>query len=153
MATSNSDLIQFQIAKIETTQFAILQEEVNESELSITASFGFGVDGEVKIIRSLFEYNLLSANNPVLKIEAAVQFALEPQCFKDKINKEDSWVIPKGFAQHLAMTTVSVTRGILHEKTRNSPLNNLPLPVINVAESVNNDIIIAKGNPEKNTEE
>lgn len=144
MTKNKENSIHFQITKVETLQFAILQEEVNKSALIIQGGFSFGVDGEAKMIRSVFEYTMSSEEKQVLKIEAAVTFALEPRCFNEIINKDKNWIIPKDFAMHMAMTTVSVTRGILHEKTRNSPLNNFPLPTINVQDAVKDNVIIDK---------
>lgn len=141
--------IQFQIAKVETLQFAILQEELNENALKLQAIFSFGVDEDTLMLRCSFDYSLLSEEKQVLKIEAAVLFSIEPNCFKTKIEKENSWVIPAGFAQHMAITTVGVTRGILHEKTKTSLLNKFPIPAINVLDTVKNDVIIESVRKEK----
>lgn len=147
MSTDCNDPIQFNIGKIETLQFAILQEDVNESYLALQAGFGFGIDDDSKVIQCTFEYIFLSEEKQVLKIESAVQFSIESECFHKQIEQKDAWKIPKEFATHIAMTTVSVTRGILHEKTRNSILNNYPMPVINVTEAVQNDIVIERSKP------
>src|SRR5690606_32382881 len=95
-----------------------------------------------------FEYIFLSATSQLLKIESAVQFSVDQECFVKVIEQKHAWVLPKEFAIHIAMTTVSITRGILHEKTRKSVLNNYPIPVINVLDQVNNDIVIQKSKVE-----
>lgn len=136
--------LKFQISKIETLQFAILQEKVNEHGLAMEVGFGFGVDEERRMLQSTFEYILLSDKVQSLKIEVAVIFALEESDFLEKIQHNNGWRIPKGFAIHMAMTTVSVARGILHEKTRNSPMNTYPLPTVNVLDAINEDIILKK---------
>ncbi len=140
----NENLVNFKIAKIETIQFAIVQENVNETALEIQASFGFGIDADTKIIRTTFEYSMLSENSLALKIEAAVIFEIEANCFDTVIAQKEKLIIPKEFATHMAMTVVSVTRGILHEKTRGSALNKFPLPTIDVMSSVNNDVVFEK---------
>lgn len=137
-------IVNFKIAKVETLQFAILQENVNESALDIAAGFGFGIDGDAKVIYTGFEYSMLSENNTVFKIEAAVTFEIETECFDKIIDHKTKWIIPKEFAVHMAMSVVGVTRGILHEKTRNTALNKFPLPTIDVQSDINNDIVIEK---------
>lgn len=136
--------VRFQISKIETLQYALLSEKVDEKSMQFQAGFGFGIDPESKMVRCSFEYTFLSGKEPVLKIETALQFAIEPACFEKQIDQTDKWTIPKGFAIHAAMITVSTTRGILHEKTINSSLNNYPLQIINVLNTVQEDIVIDK---------
>lgn len=141
--------VQFQIAKIETLQFAVLTDKVNDKDMQFQAGFGFGVDPESKIVRCSFEYTFLSEQEPVLKIETALQFAIEPGCYEQLIDKPDNWTIPKNFAIHAAITTVGTTRGILHEKTAGLLLNSYHLPTINVLDTVQDDVVIQKSIPGK----
>jgi hypothetical protein len=136
--------VNFKIAKIETMQFAILQESVNEDALQIESGFSFGIDADMKVVRTSFEYRMLSEQNIVLTIEAAILFEIETNCFESVLNKQTAGIIPKEFATHIAMTVVSVTRGILHEKTRSTDLNKFPLPTIDVQSAINTDIVIEK---------
>lgn len=138
------EAVKFQLSKIETLQYALLSEKVDEKSMQFQAGFGFGIDPDSKIVRCIFDYTFSSDKEPVLKIETALQFSIEPDCFQKQIDQPDKWIIPKGFATHIAMTTVATTRGILHEKTVNSSLNNYPLPTINVLATVQEDIIIEK---------
>ena len=141
---NKENAINFKIAKIETLQFAILQESVNENALEIESAFGFGIDADLKMVRTSFEYRMLSDKNIALTIEAAVIFEIEANCFDTVLDKDAAWIIPKEFAMHMAMTVVSVTRGILHEKTRSTDFNKYPLPTIDVQRVVNNDFVIEK---------
>ena len=144
MATKKDKVITFSIYRIETQQYAVLREEIESEKLSFQAGFSFGVDGEAGFVRSTFVYVFLSDNEPALKLEVAIEFKIENECFKSEIDKEKHWVIPKVFATHLAMVVVGAARGILHEKTRGLELNKFPMPAINVVGTLKDDIIIEK---------
>lgn len=133
--------INFRIHRIETLQFAILQEVLNEEKLSIGVSFGFGIDVNVKTVRSIFKYEFLNEEKTAVVIEAAVDFEIEPIAFDEKISKDNLYILPKSLAEHITTITVGTTRGILHEKTKGTSLNIYPMPTINVRASISEDVV------------
>lgn len=135
--------IGFRIQNIETLQYAVLQENVAENKLTLASSFSYGLDAESKIIRTIFRYELLHEEKPALLIEIAVDCAIEPASFDEKIQEANGFRIPKDLAIHFAMISVGTARGILHEKTKDLPLNKYPIPTINVKQAIHNDIVFA----------
>ncbi len=133
--------IQFTIYKIETTQFAVLSDTVEESALTIKSGVGFGIDEDNRLLRAMFKYEFQSNNATALILEVAVDFQIENKCFEEQIKSDDTFKIPKVFATHLAMLAVGVGRGILHEKTNGTALNNFPMPPIDITESITDDIL------------
>lgn len=146
MATKDKTPIAFNLSNIETLQYALLQEKIGGKKLSVSARFGFAIDPDSDIIRTSFDYTFITDETPVLKLEVAVDFKIEEDCFKSQIEKDKQWVIPKEFATHMAMTVVGTARGILHEKTKGTELNKFPMPAINVTGAIKNDVIIEKSN-------
>lgn len=140
MSKNEQQSISFRINHIETLQFAILQETVNENALSLSAAFGFGVDSDARMVRCTYRYEFFSDHKRAMVIETAMDFILEEVSFKNQILKEDKCVLPKTFATHLAMILVGTTRGILFEKTKGTSLNAFPMPTVNVTESIANDV-------------
>lgn len=140
MSEKNQKPISFLLQRIETTQFAILQTEIGEQNLAYEINFGFGINPDVRFVRSTFRYDLLSDKKPCVIIEVAIDFLIEPECFETRMKKSGQLLIEKGFATHLAMIAVGTTRGILHEKTRETPLNNYPIPTIDVTKQIIHDI-------------
>lgn len=134
--------IKFQIHRIETIQFALLKDEITEDHLSYAVRFGFGIDTEAFIVRSMFHYELMSEKSSALLIEVAVDFRIDSESFNKEFFKDDKLFIEKGFAAHLSVIAVGTTRGILHEKTRETKLNMFPIPTINVSNQIKDDVFI-----------
>lgn len=144
MANQPEHTIGFRIQHIETLQYAVLQENVEESKLAFAISFSYGLDAFSKIVRTMFRYELMHEEKPALLIEIAVDFGIEPVSFDEKIREASGYRISTGLAIHLAMIAVGTARGILHEKTKDLALNKYPIPTINVTQTINNDIVFAE---------
>jgi len=140
MKRKTENTIGFIIHKIETKQFAIVSEELDESELTITSGVAFGIDEDNRIIRAMFKYEFISKDKVILILEVYVDFQIEEKCFGKQIKIKDSLVIPKDFATHLAMIAVGTARGILHEKTNGTKLNEFLMPPIDLTASIDEDI-------------
>lgn len=140
MKRKTENTIGFIIHKIETKQFAILSEELDESELTITSGVAFGIDEDNRIIRAMFKYEFISKDKVILILEVYVDFQIEEKCFGKQIKIKDSLVIPKDFAAHLAMIAVGTARGVLHEKTNGTKLNEFLMPPIDLTASIDEDI-------------
>jgi hypothetical protein len=141
--------IPFRIKKIETIQFAIIMDELEDDKLSTIISLGFGVSSSLDVVTCKFRYELLTDNKTALVIESAMNFGIGTTNNSILSSAKNRVIIPKGFATHLAMTTVGTTRGILHEKTKDSPLNDYPLPLIDITKKIMEDIELSpKESPE-----
>lgn len=140
MKRKTENTIGFIIHKIETKQFAIVSEELDESELTITSGVAFGIDEDNRIIRAMFKYEFISKDKVILILEVYVDFQIEEKCFGKQIKIKDSLVIPKDFATHLGMIAVGTARGILHEKTNGTKLNEFLMPPIDLTASIDEDI-------------
>ncbi len=132
--------IPFRIQHLETLQFALLKENINEEKMAFSVSFEFGIDPDAKMIRTIFRYQLLEDTATALLIEVAVHTAIKEDEFDEKLKSKEGLFIPKDFAVHLGVIAVGTTRGILHEKTKDSVLNKYPIQTINVVELINSDI-------------
>lgn len=132
--------VKFRIQRIETLQFAILQEEVSREKLAFSVNFGFGIDPQTAMVRSTFRYEMLSEEKSCLIIEAGIDFEIEKDCFETHFIKDGKLLIEKGVAIHFSTIVVGTTRGILHEKTREKPINFFPIPTVNVLNQITEDI-------------
>lgn len=134
-------LIPFRIQHIETLQFAILKEGINEDKMIFSVSFEFGIDSDAKMIRTIFHYELLEEKEVALKIDVAIHTGIHIDEFDKHLKTINGLIIPKNFAAHLGMIAVGTTRGILHEKTKDTSFNKYPIQTINVVELINSDIV------------
>ena len=134
------DKIGFNLTKINTQQFAIIEDAYNSDsdEFGIEIKLGFGIDSENTAIMSSVNVQFEQNKNPFLIIEASCEFDIIDEFWKG-FDINDSITIPKGFMAHLAMITVGTTRGVLHSKTKDTKFNEFILPTINVAEMIKED--------------
>ena len=132
--------IGFNLNKINTLQFAIIEDAFNTDidEFNIETNLGYGVDSENGSILSLVKIQFEQKNIPFLIIEVSCEFDVVDDFWKE-FDSNKSITIPKEFIAHLAMITVGTTRGILHEKTKNTKFNEFVLPTINVAAMIEKD--------------
>lgn len=134
--------IGFQLKKITTEQFAIIDEALDRSNSEINMSIGlkFGLDAENNIIASFVKIQFEQNKVPFIIVEIANHFGIENSAWDNFSKKENVIIIPKGFAAHLVMLTIGTLRGVLHCKTENTEFNQFILPTINVTELILKDV-------------
>ncbi len=59
-----------------------------------------------------------------------------------RLTKINTLTLEKGFARHLSVIAVGTARGVLHSKTEDTDLNHIALPLINIEEVLQEDVII-----------
>lgn len=135
--------IGFALKKITTEQFAIIESAYKEGDLvDLKAGLRFGINFEHNIISVVFSTNLFQEKSPFLIIEVGCHFNITTEAWNSFYNESKTeLIIPKGFIGHLVMLTIGTTRGVLHSKTENTPLNSFLLPTLNVNELVKKDVV------------
>jgi hypothetical protein len=141
---TNELAIKFKIIRINTLQFAIIDGAMEGVELNFSADFRYLISESSREIGCAFKYQFLSDKGVHLIIEVQIDFAIDQKSFKKNIVAGDHLVIPISLAKHLATICVGTTRGILHEKTDNTPANKFPIPTINVAKRITVDLMVLK---------
>lgn len=134
------DKIGFKLNKINTQQFAIIENSYSseKDDFTIETNLGFGIDSKNGAIMSLVKIEFEQDQNPFLIIEVSCEFDISSEFWKEFDNK-DNVRIPKGFMAHLAMITVGTTRGVLHSKTENTKFNEFILPTLDITEMIKED--------------
>lgn len=140
----NKDLpIGFQLAGIDTEQFAILEDVYNpKKEVSINVGLQFSVHPQKKGIGVHFGVQFKHKKEVFLLLKTACFFEIDIENWNSLMNnKENTITLPKGFAGHLSVITVGTTRGVLYEKlSGESPFDQFILPTINVSRIVEEDV-------------
>ncbi|MFN7373010.1 MAG: hypothetical protein ACK5SK_12055 [Cyclobacteriaceae bacterium] len=140
--------IEFALARINTEQFAIIEEGFREgTPVALNTNLRYGIDraNRVVAVYSLFQFE--QERIPFLKVELLMQFAIAEKSWQPFLRDEVTTIIPKGFLAHLAMITVGTARGVLHAKTEGTRFNEFVLPTINVAEMVKEDGVFVEPVP------
>jgi hypothetical protein len=134
--------LRFRIANIDTLEFAILEENYDESpeELSLGTSLNIGADSENHFLKVDVKFQFLQEEMVLLQITVRCEFWIEEKAWDSFIDK-NIITVPQGFASHLAVITVGTARGVLHEKTNDTPFNRFILPTINITNFIKEDVV------------
>lgn len=140
----NINPIGFQLKKITTEQFAIVEDayntDIEDANMGITLNFG--LDNKKRYIASFVKIQFEQKGKAFLIIEVANHFSINDSSWEEFEKKEKGIILPKGFAAHLVMLTVGSLRGILHCKTENTEFNKFLLPTINVMELIEEGVVL-----------
>jgi hypothetical protein len=130
---------EFNLKKINTKQFAIIETSYDGSgdKTTLEMGFSFGINAEILAIVSMVKFQFKQKNKPFLLIEVSCEFEIEAQKWNSFLQKSKKGILfPKDVIIHLATITVGISRGILHSKTENTEFNQFILPTINLNEVI-----------------
>ena len=139
-----ADLINFSINRIETKQFAILEEFfIEDKSINLVTAVTFGSNKDLEIVGVWCTFKFEIEDKPFLLVEVACDFKINTDAWKSFLQEDHSGIIfPKGLMTHLTTLVVGTTRGVLHTKTENSKFNHFIIPPINVTELVTDDVVV-----------
>jgi len=140
-ATKSQFRFSFQGIKVE--QYAVFEENYNvkkEVEIALNVEFKLNLkDKQIGVFLTI-EYN--QGKHKILIITVSCHFKIEDESWKSFLHDEGSKiVVPKQFTAHLAMLSVSTTRGVLYAKTEGSLCSQVIVPLINVTEIITQDAV------------
>lgn len=136
--------LSFTLVDISTNEYAILEDSYTEGEkVRMGTSVKFGYNREDRILGAILKFQFDQNENPFLVISATCSFQLEEGAWKSLLVEDgQKIVIPEGFASHMAVITVGTVRGILYEKTKDTPFNDYIIPPINLTELIKEDVVL-----------
>lgn len=133
--------IGFQLNKITTEQFALVEEVYNSSaKTNMGLSLNFGLDRENKFISAFVKVQFEQEGKSFLILEVGNHFKINKSSWEEFKKTSEKIILLRGFAAHLVMLTVGTLRGVLHSKTENTDFNKFLLPTINVMELIKDDV-------------
>lgn len=138
--------IRFILTKIITEQFAVLKD-MYRSEVPFNVrtelSFGTQVENKVVVVSTSFRFESDDKQTPFIMLETRLFFNIEAESWNKLYDPDkNTLALEKGFARHLGVIAVGTARGVLHSKTEDTDLNHITLPLINVEEILQEDVII-----------
>ncbi|MBM3163152.1 MAG: hypothetical protein FJZ79_07525 [Chlorobi bacterium] len=149
MPENQQNKVNYALVRITTEQISLSPENIEQDKpVKINAGLNFGIDPAKKLIKVLFKNDFEQENRPFITIEMSCIFALDPASWDLFINdQQELFVLPKGFAGHLASIAAGTARGILHHATENTPLNRFFIPANNVEAMIGEHVALPL-NPE-----
>lgn len=131
-------LISFTLVKIQTLEYAIIEEAFKGMEADIKYYIGtaFSVTNEnPRVVVCQLAFSFIQEKIPFIKLKVACYFELKEESWDQSVNKEDNTILlSKKFADHLVVLTLGTLRGVLHAKTEGSKFNHFFVPTINISE-------------------
>lgn len=135
--------IGFGLEKVTTENFFITEEAYNpESSTQIKIDFrcATGSQGSLSIY---FGISFYQENIPFLKLETGCHFTITKSTWTAFVLEENNKLkLPEDFVKHLLTLCIGTSRGVLHAKTERSNLNHILLPVININDLIEDDVIL-----------
>lgn len=138
------EFIEFRLVNILEKQFSMFPNmEIGDQVIEQKIGFTFGVEVSEYLLACGCTYALLINNIPLLHIEVVCQFQVEENDWSESLfrKKDNMVVLPNYFADCLASTVASTTRGVLYANTKETVLKNNPMSLINVHEILKGDEI------------
>lgn len=143
MENKTSSEVSFALRKIETKQFAFIEEAfTKDSQTSLNVKLRFSVNKEMRMIDSAAIVKFIANENVFLLIEISCFFEIKDTSWRNYITDDGKISVPKGILRHLAMHTVGTLRGVLHAKTENTDFYKYFLPPINVEAMISDDLLL-----------
>lgn len=137
----NNAIINFNLLKIKTDQFAVFEENFNKSEIvNLNTNLSFGLNSDDKVFLVTPKYTFEIQGKPFMTVQISCFFKIEDSTW-NSFKKKKQIVFPKDFVAHMAMITVGTSRGILHTKTEGTVFNEFILPPLNVSEMIGEDVV------------
>ena len=138
---AKTNAIDFQLDKITTEQFALIEDVYNSSvKTNMGINLKFGLDRENKYVAAFVKVQFEQKGKAFLIVEVGNHFKINKASWIEFNKPTDNIVLPRGFAAHLVMLTIGTLRGVLHAKTENTEFNKFLLPTINVMELIKEDV-------------
>jgi hypothetical protein len=135
--------IEFSLLGIKTEQFAIFEDHFSSNvDTAYGTEFTFNIDVSNKQIGVFFEFQLLQTDQVIVKIVVSCHFKLTVSSWESFVMLNNSQlVVPKGFLAHVAMITLGTSRGILFAKTEGTQVSKFIIPILNIEEMIDTDIV------------
>ena len=135
-------MTKFRMFRIQTNQFASFKDNLPDSEdLGFQIGLNFKYADKGQKIACTMMFVLCDNSEKLLILEITCEFEILEEDWK-LFCKDNIVTIPKDTLEFFALHTVGTARGILHCKTEGTSFNGVIIPPINVAEIIDQNIVI-----------
>lgn len=124
-------MVRFYMEKIAIDQFAIVQKELPEGNLSLDTEISYKVSEESKAVACIVNFRFHKENEPLLILGCICFFKINPEDW-ESMNDGEKFKLPQETLEILAVHTIGTSRGIMYCKTEGTAYNNLIIPPLNV---------------------
>ena len=135
--------VQYRFRKIDVLQFATFLENYSDQirEVSFKTDTQFGFDKDHNVLSSLINVTMFKEEKPLLKIELGCYFEMTAESLEN-IRQDNQYIFDPALLVQFASLGYGTLRGVMHEKTMNTPLNSFILPPLYYGEIVKTPFVI-----------
>jgi len=135
--------IGFQLKKISTVQFALIEENYVDAVQDVAFGFWmkFGINQNERMIASFVKIQFEQNQKPFLILEVGHHYHIEPTAW-EKMKVDSNILLPQHLATHLLALTIGSARGVIHCKTENSIFNQFLIPTVKMNDIVQSDLLL-----------
>jgi hypothetical protein len=141
---SDNKIIDLGFSRIATEEFATTEEvydQAKNAEMKLNLNFSFLAEQSTVVVR--VKCLLYQEHRLLIVITVSCWFALQAGDWHSRFDETDkTFWLHRQVALHLAGLSVNTTRGVLHGKTENLPVNEIVLPAVNIDELIKEDVIL-----------
>lgn len=120
----------YKYMRMELEQFAIFKENLanlqSEIEIKNEVQFNYSKDYRIMSCRNSVTYQ--QDGKPIMKADMRSDFAIEEQSAASLVQEDGKTIFEPGILIQFASLNYGSLRGVLHQKTLNTPVNDVILP-------------------------
>lgn len=137
--------IQFKLEDVQEIQFATLVNEWPTTEQQVNNQLQFNVETDKRLVHCVaqYEYKQNDITQLILTVQSTFEFQTESWSAMYNL-QGDEWLLPAGLLQHLADITIGASRGILAVRTQEKGFPRVILPLVNVAQIIQNNLRVPR---------
>ena len=137
--------LNYQLVRVKTEQFATIDNIFKEDkEIEIKTSLSFEHSTPLHIIKVFSKFELLQEGNIFLILAVSCSFEIENITWDNiRDKKNNNITLPQQLAISFATVNIDTARGMLVAKTQQTQYQNILIPLIQFADSIKDNIIIA----------
>ena len=139
MKKTKSNIL-FQIHRIKTEQFAIIEEHFAPTEpVELLSKIAFKLDRQHQRIGTFMSFDFHQNQKVFMKISCSCHFQIEASSWEQLSQSNSTITISQPFLLHIATITTGTIRGILYCKTEGTSFSNFIIPTIDLTKMVLTD--------------
>lgn len=132
-------MIHFRMNRISVNQFAILAENIPDSEINLSTELTFQYSEESKAIACIADFKFKANDTVFMVLKCQCEFKVKDEDW-NQFHSEKGLTLPKQILEFFAVHTIGTSRGILFSRTEGTPFNQIILPPINVENLIERDL-------------
>lgn len=133
--------ISFRLLNIVTEQFATFDVQNISDKNDLQSDIQFSINPLQRVVACRMKFQFIHEKQPIVVLTVVCNFDVEEKSWRENILSEKKVTLPRLFLEHICMITLGTSRGVLHAKTENTFFNRFVIPLLNVNNLVEKEVV------------